>query len=497
MDKKEIMELLEKEPKDNTEYSVRREKLLNVYKSGRIPYAAKFERTHTLKQATELEVGDKTAICGRVVSKRSFGKFMFMNIQDVNAKMQISLSLGDLGEDEYKFAKNNIDVADFIGVSGEIYLTKTGELTVKCFSVKLLSKALRPLPEKWHGLEDTDLRYRQRYLDLIVNEEVRDVFIKRSKIISYIRNYLEENGFVEVETPQLQSVASGAVARPFITKHNTLDKDFYLRIAPELYLKQVVAGGFDRVFEIGKNFRNEGMDASHLQEFTMLEWYAAYWDFEDNIKFSEGLIKGLVQSVTGGTKIKFGDDEIEFGGDWTRIDYTKAMSGLLGEDVLSFTETAELKSAIESKNLLEKADLDKCKSVPSLIDMLFKRKLRPSIIQPTVLYNYPACLIPLARRNDENSNIIDMFQVVVSGWELMKAYSELVDPIIQREAFYEQLRNRNAGDDEAMDIDEAFVTAMEHGMPPMSGLGMGIDRLAAIICNQPTLRDVILFPLVK
>ena len=287
------------------------------------------------------------------------------------------------------------------------------------------------------------------------------------------------------------------MARPFITKHNTLDKDFYLRIAPELYLKQVVAGGFDRVFEIGKNFRNEGMDASHLQEFTMLEWYAAYWDFEDNIKFSEGLIKGLVQSVTGGTKIKFGDDEIEFGGDWMRIDYTKAMSDLLGEDVLSFTETAELKRAIESKNLLEKADLDKCKSVPSLIDMLFKRRLRPSIIQPTVLYNYPACLIPLARRNDENSNIIDMFQVVVSGWELMKAYSELVDPIIQREAFYEQLRNRNAGDDEAMDIDEAFVTAMEHGMPPMSGLGMGIDRLVAIICNQPTLRDVILFPLVK
>ncbi len=497
MDKNQIMDMLKNEPKDNTERSVRREKLLGVYESGKIPYAAKFERTHTLAQAAKLGEGDKTSVCGRIVSKRSFGKFMFMNIQDVSTKLQISLSLGDLGDEAYKFVKNNIDIADFIGVSGEMYLTKTGELTVKCFSAELLSKSLRPLPEKWHGLEDTDLRYRQRYLDLIVNEEVRDVFIKRSKIISYIRRYLEDNGFTEVETPQLQSVASGAVARPFITKHNTLDKDFYLRIAPELYLKQVVAGGFDRVFEIGKNFRNEGMDASHLQEFTMLEWYAAYWDFEDNIKFSEALIKGLVQEVTGDTRITFGEDEIDFGGEWKRIDYTAAMSELIGEDVLKFTDTAEFKKALEGKNLLEKADIDKCHSVPSLIDMLFKRRLRPSIVQPTVLYNYPACLIPLARRSDENSQIIDMFQVVVSGWELMKAYSELVDPIIQKEAFIEQMRNRSAGDDEAMEIDEAFVTAMEHGFPPMSGLGLGIDRLVAILCNQPTLRDVILFPQVK
>lgn len=497
MDKNQITDMLKNEPKDGSERSARREKLLNVYEAGKIPYAAKYERTHTLAQAAALGVGDKAAVCGRIVSKRSFGKFMFMNIQDTGAKLQISFSLGDMGEDAYKFVRSNIDTADFIGVSGEMYLTKTGQLTLKCFDAVLLSKALRPLPEKWHGLEDTDLRYRQRYLDLIVNDEVRDVFVKRSKIISYIRRYLEDNGFTEVETPQLQSVASGAVARPFITKHNTLDKDFYLRIAPELYLKQVVAGGFDRVFEIGKNFRNEGMDASHLQEFTMLEWYAAYWDFEDNIKFSQAMMQGLVKEVTGGTKITFGDTELEFGGEWKRIDYTAAMTELIGRDVLSFDDVAEFKKVLAEKKLLEKADLDKCKSVPSLIDMLFKRTLRPSIIQPTILYNYPACLIPLARRNDDNSQIIDMFQLVVCGWEVMKAYSELVDPIIQRDAFVEQMRNRSDGDDEAMEIDEAFVTAMEHGFPPMSGLGLGIDRLVAIICNQPTLRDVILFPLVK
>ena len=496
MNPQEIISILDSEKRDDSELLVRRGKLADILKNNEVAYKAKFEITHNLAEATSLKVDDKTSVAGRVVSKRGFGKFMFLRLSSAVGALQISASINDFDEDTYEFLKT-IDVGDYIGATGVMYLTKTEELTVKCSEIVLLSKSLRPLPEKWHGLENVDLRFRQRYLDLTVNKEVQQAFLMRSKIISFIRRHLENNGFLEVETPILQSVASGAAAKPFKTHHNTLEKDFYLRIAPEMFLKQVVAGGFDRVFEIGKNFRNEGMDASHLQEFTMLEWYAAYWDYNQNIAFVSGLIKDLLQEIKGDLKIEFGDKSLDFSGDWPMIDYNATVSELVGLDISKVVDIAKLQTAIEEKNLLTKDEITSCKSVPALIDMLYKRKIRPDIIQPTVLYNYPACLIPLARRNDADYTLIDMFQVVVNGWEIVKAYSELVDPITQKQTFIEQAENSAKGDEEAFEIDEDFIKAMEHGFPPMSGLGLGLDRLVAIITNQETLREVVLFPQVK
>ena len=496
MNPQEIIDILDGEKRDDSELSVRRGKLGDILKSGEIPYKAKFEITHNLGEVSALKVDDYAKIAGRVVSKRGFGKFMFLRLSSAAGAMQISASINDFDETTYEFLKT-IDVGDYIGACGVIYLTKTEELTVKCSEIVLLSKSLRPLPEKWHGLENVDLRFRQRYLDLTVNKDVQQAFLARSKIISFIRRHLEENSFLEVETPILQSVASGAAARPFMTHHNTLEKDFYLRIAPEMYLKQVVAGGFDRVFEIGKNFRNEGMDASHLQEFTMLEWYAAYWDYNQNIAFVSGLIKDLLQEIKGDLKVEYGDKTLDFNGDWPMVDFNATVSELAGLDVSKITDIKELQDKISEKNLLTKDEIASCKSVSALIDMLYKRKIRPDIIQPTVLYNYPACLIPLARRNDADYTLIDMFQIVVNGWEIVKAYSELVDPITQRQTFVEQAENSAKGDEEAFEIDEDFIKAMEHGFPPMSGLGLGLDRLVALITNQETLRDVVLFPQVK
>lgn len=481
---------------NSNEYAVRKGKLAEL-RQDIIPYADKFERTHTLEEAISLSEEDSAALCGRIIFKRTFGKFMFMKLWDITGMFQISFSLNDLNEDSYGLLKSHVEVGDFFGAKGTIYRTKTGELTLRGFEYKILAKTLRPLPEKFHGLSDIDTRYRQRYLDLISNAETRDVFIKRSKTIQFIREFLTNSDFLEIETPILQSVASGAAARPFITKHNALDIDLYMRIAPELYLKQAVAGGFDRVFEIGKNFRNEGMDASHLQEFTMLEWYAAYWDYNDNIEFTKRLFHGLLDTVYGGRVIEFNGHTIDFGAEWKKIDYCKAVSDLIHSNILDYTDLTELKAVIKKYDLLSQSDLDKSSSIPALIDLLYKQRIRPNIIQPTILYNYPACLIPLARRNDNDNRIIDMFQLVVCGWEIVKAYSELVDPETQRANFIEQAINKNNGDDEAFAVDDDFLLAMEHGMPPMSGLGIGIDRLVALLCNQATLRDVVLFPMMK
>lgn len=478
------------------EYEVRKNKLLEL-RTRIIPYANKFERTHTLIEATQLKDGDESAVCGRIIFKRSFGKFMFIKLWDLTGVFQISCSCNEIEDSIYNELKNSIDVGDFIGARGIVYRTKTGELTLKTLHYEILSKALRPLPEKFHGLSDPDTRYRHRYLDLICNQTTRDVFIKRSKTIQFIRNFLNENGFLEIETPILQTVASGAAAKPFMTKHNALDLDLFMRIAPELYLKQAIAGGFDRVFEIGKNFRNEGMDASHLQEFTMLEWYSAYWDFNDNIDFTRSLLLELLDTVYGSRVVEFDGHTIDFNAEWKKINYCSAVSDLIQSNILDYTELDDLKAVIKKYELLNKDELDKSSSIPALIDLLYKQKIRPYIIQPVILYNYPACLIPLARRNDQDSRIIDMFQLVVCGWEIVKAYSELIDPEIQRENFMEQAKNKYNGDDEAFEIDNDFLLAMEHGMPPMSGVGVGIDRLVAMLCNQPTLRDVVLFPTMK
>lgn len=481
----------------SNETDIRGEKIKQLKNQGVVVYKEKFERTHTIKQARLLEMGTKVRLCGRMVFRRVMGKFGFMQIRDIEDKIQVSVGINELQEEEYDFYKKAIDIADFVGVEGELYATQTGEITVKAEKVVLLSKALRPLPEKFHGLTDLETKYRQRYLDLISNQEARDVFVGRSKLLSTLRKHLTENGFMEVETPILQTAVCGASAKPFFTKHNALDKICNLRIAPETYLKQVIAGGFDRVFEVAKCFRNEGMDTQHLQEFTMVEWYASYWNFEDNIAFFKNFIKTILKELKGTEVIEFQGHTLDFSGDWERINYTEKLQEILGFNFLDCTTRDELVEKVVSTNLFTQDDFDGIKTMGGVIDYIYKRKIRENIVNPTILYNYPACLVPLARRNDEDQRRIDMFQVLVCGNEICKAYSELVDPIIQRETLNEQANAKKLGDDEAMELDEDFLLAMEHGMPPISGLGFGVDRLMTIIYDQPSIRDVVLFPLMK
>ena len=482
----------------SNETDIRKEKIKYIETTGEVVYKEKFDRTHTIQEARELCEGTKVKVAGRMVFKRVMGKFGFMQIRDLMAKIQVSVGVNELDVEAYDFYKKMIDIGDFVGVEGELYKTQTGEVTVKAYKVTLLSKALRPLPEKFHGLVDQESKYRQRYLDLIANEEARQVFIGRSKLLAFIREFLGKNGFLEVETPILQTAVCGASARPFYTHHNALDKDCNLRIAPETYLKQCIAGGFDRVFEVAKCFRNEGMDTQHLQEFTQVEWYASYWNFEDNIKFFQEFIKNLLITLTGKTTIEKDEVVLDFGKEnFDRINYTQKMQDILGFDFLQESDLRVLKQKVVNSGLFTMAELEDYKSLSQIIDFIYKKKIRENIVQPTILYNYPAVLIPLARRNDEDSKRIDVFQVVVMGTELCKAYSELVNPIQQRETFEQQLEAKNQGDDETMDLDESFMLAMEHGMPPISGLGCGLDRLLMLIYGQDSVRDVVLFPLMK
>lgn len=480
----------------SNEVDIRREKINQLKKQGEIVYKAKFDRTATIKEAREM-IGKKVKVAGRMVFRRVMGKFGFMQIRDIESYIQVSVGRNELDEQDYDFYKKMIDLGDFVGVEGEVYVTQTGEVTVRAEKLTLLSKALRPLPEKFHGLTDIETRYRQRYLDLIVNEDSRKVFLARSKACSFIRRYLEDNGFIEIETPILQTSVSGATAKPFFTKHNALDLECNLRIATETWLKQAIAGGFDRVFELGKDFRNEGMDPTHLQEFTQLEWYAAYWDFEDNIAFFQKFLKELLMEIVGTTKITYQGNVVDFGKEWERIDYTAKMRELLGYDFLSETDADEFKKKIIKAKLFRLEELEPYASVRALIDFIYKKKIREGIVGPTILFNYHAVLKPLARRNDNDERLVDAFQVVVCGAEIVNAYSELVDPIQQRETLENQMKDKMGGDDEAMDLDEDFLRAMEHGMPPISGLGLGIDRLIMTVFDLPNIRDSVLFPLMR
>ena len=480
----------------SSEIDIRKAKINALIEKGEIPYKAKFERTCTIKEARE-KIGEKVKVSGRIVFRRVMGKFGFMQIRDIEDKIQVSVGRNEFSEEEYDFYKKMIDIGDFVGVTGEVYTTQTGEITVKAEKVELLSKTLRPLPEKFHGLVDTETKYRQRYLDLIMNEDSRKVFLTRSKIVSFIRRYLEDNGFIEIETPILQTNVSGASAKPFFTKHNALDLECNLRIATETWLKMAVAGGFDRVFELGKDFRNEGMDPTHLQEFTQVEWYASYWDFEDNIKFFHNFLKELMMTAIGTLQVEYQGQTIDFDGEWERLNYVEEMNKILGFDFLAVTDVDEFKEKVIKQNLFRKSELDEYKSVRALIDFIYKKKIRANIVQPTILYNYPAVLKTLARRHDGDARITDAFQVVVCGAEIVNAYSELVDPITQRETLTLQLIDKNAGDEEAMDLDEDFLLAMEHGMPPISGLGFGIDRFVMFLFDLPNIRDTVLFPIMR
>jgi len=480
------------------------QELVRIEKIDRIrevcnPYPSKYEKTHSLKDARVLEDGTTDVrIAGRIVFMRKMGKLSFIRIRDIEGDMQLEIKIDMVGEEKYDFFKRLIDVGDFIGAEGEIFTTQTGEKTLRVHSFEFLGKALRPLPEKFHGLTDIEMKYRQRYVDLIMNEESRKVFLGRSKLYAFIHKYLGEHGFLQVETPILQNAVCGASAKPFYTHHNALDMDCNLRIAPETYLKQCVAAGYDRVYEVAKCFRNEGMDSEHLQEFTQVEWYASYWNFEDNIKFYQNFIRGLLMELVGTTTIEYQGNTIDFGKEnWNRINYVEEMRKIYGFDFLEIDDPNVLKDKIVEKGLFTYNDLEDYKSLSQIIDFSYKKLIRANIVEPTIIYNYPAVLIPLARRNDNDKRIIDVFQVLVCGTELCKAYSELVDPVVQREAFEDQLKAKEQGDDETMELDESFLLAMEQGMPPISGLGFGIDRLMMVVYNQPSVRDVVLFPQMK
>jgi lysyl-tRNA synthetase class 2 len=437
----------------------------------------------------------KYSIAGRIITFRSHGKLSFAQLQDQTGRIQICFMQDLLDKERYKFATKMLDMADFIGCKGELFITNHGETTLLITEFDILSKTMRPLPEKWHGIQDQELKYRKRYLETTTDRSTFDRFMFRAKFMQAIREYLNENNFLEIETPTLSSSASGALAKPFQTHHNALDEDFYLRIAPETYLKKAVAGGFERVYEFAKCFRNEGIDPSHLQEFTMLEYYASYWNYEDNMKFTEKLMEHLTTTLYGTTKVKFQDGEFDFKAPYPRVSMRDLIFGDCGIDIYKTETVEELRAAIKEKGI--KLDETDTLARGNLIDTLYKKVSRPKIKNPIFLIGHPIDLSPLARRNDDNPSITDRFQLVVNGWEVVNAYSELIDPIDQKNRFIEQSQAKAGGDEEAMMFDYGYLEAVEHGMPPMSGWGMGIDRIVSLLTDQDNIKDVVMFPLMR
>ncbi|NLE00921.1 MAG: lysine--tRNA ligase, partial [Fibrobacter sp.] len=477
---------------------VRMEKVPQLKDAGYHPYAERFERTHRLHEAVSLPDGTKDVrVCGRIVSFKNFGKLAFGHLYDLDGRLQFAAQKNVLGQ-QFEDLKKLIDIGDFIGVEGEIITTKTGEKTIDVRKLTFLSKTLRPLPEKFHGINDPEIKLRKRYLDLIMNEESRERFKKRVKIIRTIRDFLDANGFTEVDTPVLTNKATGALARPFATHHNALDIDIYLRIAPETYLKRAIAGGFDRVYEFARSFRNEGMDASHLPDFTLLEYYCAYWNYVDNMNFTEKLFKHLLMTVNGSLQLTYDGTEISFDGEWPRYSFRELILKDCGIDIDKFETKEALMKEIDNQGIRFETDVQIATAGRgTLIDLLYKKVSRPRLVNPTFITHHPLDLSPLARKNDENPLVVDRFQLVVNGWEVVNAYSELVDPVDQTERFRQQAQARAHGDTETMDVDYDFLQCMEFGMPPISGWGMGIDRIIALITNASTLRDVVLFPLMR
>lgn len=455
-----------------------------------------YEKKQSLGEVKSMAAGTpgiRTA--GRVVAKRKMGKILFGKIYDFSGSMQIYLQKDPEAPEAFQSFVDEVSVGDFIGVEGELFETKTGELTIKIASYALLNKALRTLPEKFHGMSDAEMIYRKRYLDIISNEESRDVFRRRIQIVKELRRYLEDHAFLEVETPVLQSQASGALARPFHTHHNALGIDCVLRIAPETYLKRCIGAGMDRVYEFARCFRNEGVSHSHLQDFTMLEFYASYWNAEIQRKFVAGMFRHLIEKVFGAVHVQIQGHAVDFSGEWPVLDYCELILADSGIDIRVVNTRETLLHAIREKGLhLE--DEGKA-SWATLVDLLYKKVSRPKLIQPSFVVKYPAEMAPLARKNAQDERFVDLFQFVVAGVELVKAYSELVDPLDQRERFEQQVEAREAGDEETMPMDEDYLTAMEHGFPPISGVGIGIDRLTMILCGCENIKDTVLFPLLR
>lgn len=479
----------------NSVYDYRLTKRNNWIENKKEKYPSRFEKTHNAINVKTLIDGEYVSFAGRLIKIRNLGRITFLQIKDHTESVQVSLDINSIGKQEYTLITSNLDIGDYIGVAGKVYTTKTQEKTIKIDKCSLLSKALRPLPEQYGGLNDPESRIRQRYLDLLANEETWKRFELRNNLIKFIRGYLEKNDFFEVETPVLQPVATGASARPFVTHHHTMDIDLFLRIAHEPYLKRLMVGGYERIFEIGKCFRNEGIDPSRLQEFTLLEYYAAYWDYKDNMKFMQTMIQDAVKSLKGSYKVEYQDKLIDFQGEWPEITFRDLLVDYTGIDINIVTSLDSLKNEIKSKEL--DIDVNLYVSYSSLLDALYKKFSRPNIIQPTFVTRYPTELVCLSRRCDDDPSKLELFQLVVNSWELIKAYSELVDPIEQSERFNEQTRLIEAGDEEAMMADEEYVLCMEYGMPIMSGIGLGIDRLLGILTNVKNIRDTIYFPPVR
>ena len=477
---------------------VRRDKVEEIRKVCN-PYPEKYETTHSLKEACILEDETKdVSIAGRIVFMRKMGKLSFLKLRDIEGEIQVSIKIDLVGEENYEFFKSSIDVGDFLGVKGEMFTTHTGEKTLRADNFTFLGKALKPLPEKFHGLSDIETIYRNRYVDLIMNEESRVKFLLRSNLIKEIRNYLNNNGYIEIETPILNNKPSGALAKPFVTHHNALDIDMYLRIAPETYLKRAIVGGFTKVFEFARCFRNEGIDATHLQDFTMLEGYGAYLNYKDNMKFLQDMIKTVVNNLFGKLEITIEDKLIDISGEWEVISMRDLINKYSNIDIYEFDTKEKLLSKIKEL----KIDIDSSTPIEdlgygNLVDQLYKKVARPNVVNPTFLIEHPISLSPLARANDENNNLTDRFQLIINGAEIINAYSELVDPMEQERRLIEQASLKANGDEEAMMMDYDYIEAMEYGMPPISGWGIGIDRLVQILTNSENIKDCVLFPLMK
>ncbi len=474
----------------------RSDKLQTMQTQGRDPFAHhKYERTHTAGEVeTEFDslAGTPVAVCGRLIAIRTHGKSIFADLQDASGTIQVYARMDVLGEEEFgRFAK--LDLGDIIGAAGEVFRTRSGEVTVRIDEFILLAKALRPLPEKFHGLQDTEVRYRQRYLDLLVNAETRQIFRQRSRIIQSAREYLLAQGFLEVDTPVLQPLYGGAFAQPFTTYHNALDMQLYMRIAPELYLKRLIVGGLERVFEIGPVFRNEGIDTRHNPEFTLLEAYQAYADYDDMMALTEGLVGAMCQAVHGALQFAYQGQEIDLSPPWPRRPLLELIVEHTDID-FSGTETAE--QAGQAAAGLDLGDIaDQTRA--HIIEKTFDRYVQPHLIQPTFVIDYPVEMSPLAKRKLEEPQLTARFEPFIAGEEIGNAFSELNDPLDQRARFQDQMRAREAGALETQPLDEDFLAALEHGMPPTGGLGLGMDRLVMLLTNQPNLREVILFPLLR
>lgn len=476
---------------------IRRDKLATLQAQGNDPFfvntSAKNTNAADIHADFEAIEGKTVIIAGRIMSRRDMGKASFLDLQDRSGKIQVYLKIDEIGEEAYKNL-SNWDLGDIAEITGFVFKTRRGEISVHATAVKLLSKSLLPLPEKFHGLKDTDLRYRQRYVDLIVNPEVKQTFLKRSKIISTMRAFLDDQGFLEVETPILNTIAGGAAARPFITHHNTLDLDLYLRIAPELYLKRLIVGGMEKVYEIGRQFRNEGMSVKHNPEFTTIELYQAYTDYHGMMELTENLINACAKAVCGSETISYQGEEVSLKTPFCRMTMLDAVKQYTGIDFDAFRgDTAKAQQIAKELGL----PAQKHHTWGDILNLAFEEKVEQQLLQPTFICDYPVEVSPLTKRKADRPELVERFELFITRREFANAYTELNDPIDQRERFAHQMELRAQGDEEANQIDEDFITALEYGMPPTGGMGMGVDRLAMLLTDSPSIRDVLLFPTMK